>query len=344
MKVPFGFHKESNLYLGIDQVKNGLACGCICPSCKMQLKARHGDTKEHHFAHHQSAQIECEYSYWVAVRSMAKQIIQEKGIIYNSKKLNTFALIPWTNKAPEIIRKITLNPHIKYHQFDATIDSTLGTYYIYLKTNTEEDIGRVRSHYTYQPQSNTFSPYLVLEVDLYEVKKHNNKASQYLETLLFKTYNNKEWFSSRSSYIDYLEQKKLKEEQKALSEKIKQEVKDKQKMSYVNVSKTKEISRRQTLPSDPTVILARRMVGFYKKMNNEYNHKDKLSANLSIVYKGRNLWYVSCCNEFFCISSQGEYIVYKVEEDSIVRLTSSISFDNLDYHIKKYVVERDEVL
>lgn len=52
MKVPFGLDKATNRFVGIDEVKNGLACGCICPSCKMQLKARQGEGNEHHFAHH----------------------------------------------------------------------------------------------------------------------------------------------------------------------------------------------------------------------------------------------------------------------------------------------------
>ncbi len=344
MKVPFGFHEKSNRYLGIDQADNGLACGCICPSCKMQLKARHGDIKEHHFAHHQSAQVECEYSYWVAVRSMAKQIIKDKGIVHNSKRLNTFASVPWTNNAPLAVKSIRLDPHIKNHQFDALIHSTLGTYYVYFLTSENEDAGRTRSHYTNQARSNTFSPYLVLEVELYDVVKHNNKASEFLETLLFKSYDNKKWLSSRSSYLNYLEQKKLKEEQKALSEKIKSESIERQRAHHINANDFIIPPRQKSVKIDPDTILANKMIGFYGFMKKSYSQIDKQSIDLTVIYKGKNLWYLSCCSEFFCVSLQETYIAYEVYKERVVRLISCGSFDELDYCIKKYVAERDGAL
>ena len=36
----------------VDDVPRGLACGCVCPCCREKLLARHGDIKEHGFAHH----------------------------------------------------------------------------------------------------------------------------------------------------------------------------------------------------------------------------------------------------------------------------------------------------
>lgn len=36
----------------VDDVPRGLACGCVCPYCREKLLARHGDIKEHGFAHH----------------------------------------------------------------------------------------------------------------------------------------------------------------------------------------------------------------------------------------------------------------------------------------------------
>lgn len=36
----------------IDEVERGLECGCVCIHCHARLKARKGDEREHHFAHH----------------------------------------------------------------------------------------------------------------------------------------------------------------------------------------------------------------------------------------------------------------------------------------------------
>ena len=36
----------------IDEVERGLDCGCVCIHCHARLKARKGDEREHHFAHH----------------------------------------------------------------------------------------------------------------------------------------------------------------------------------------------------------------------------------------------------------------------------------------------------
>ena len=36
----------------VDDVPRGLNCGCTCPNCHEVLLARHGEVKEHGFAHH----------------------------------------------------------------------------------------------------------------------------------------------------------------------------------------------------------------------------------------------------------------------------------------------------
>lgn len=36
----------------VDSVPNGLQSGCKCPHCHETLLARHGNVKEHGFAHH----------------------------------------------------------------------------------------------------------------------------------------------------------------------------------------------------------------------------------------------------------------------------------------------------
>jgi len=220
MKVPFGLHKDTNRYIGIDEAENGLKCECICPSCKMELKARQGEENEHHFSHHRLAQIECEYSYWVAVRSMAKQIINDAGAAKSKNKIGVLPLVPWTDSAPIQIMEVHLSPRIKEYQFDAVVNSSIGTYYIYLLTPSSEDGGRARSHYTHQNRNNTFSPYLIIEIDIQKAKKHNNMASEHLRNLLCDDMN-KQWFSTHASCFDYMA------EQKILHEKTIREIKQK---------------------------------------------------------------------------------------------------------------------
>lgn len=81
--IPFGFHAKNQKLLDIAEVPRGLSCGCICPSCKTPLIARHGNVKEWHFAHasrdvFDKTEKKCEYSFFVSVRMMARQIIGEE--------------------------------------------------------------------------------------------------------------------------------------------------------------------------------------------------------------------------------------------------------------------------
>ena len=87
------------------------------------------------------------------------------------------------------------------------------------------------------------------------------------------------------------------------------------------------------------------MKNFCLKMRNDYTYDDKRSNEFSVVYKGRNLWYVSCCNEFFFVSHFEMYhIVYNVVGGEIVHLAKDLTFSGLDYTIKQYIVERGGML
>lgn len=80
--IPFGLDTETNQLVDVGSVKRGVACDCICPSCKTPLIARHGDKKAWHFAHrsqntHSQTRKECEYSFVVSVRLMIRQLSTE---------------------------------------------------------------------------------------------------------------------------------------------------------------------------------------------------------------------------------------------------------------------------
>jgi len=327
MKIPFGFHKASNRYIGIDEAQNGLSCNCICPECKMTLKARQGDENEHHFAHHDSAKVECTYSYWVSVRSMAKQIIEENGVnIVNINELNVFSSAPIKIESKLNIN-VNINPKIEDRQFDAKVLTSFGAFYIYFLTGSN-DMGRVLKHRIYQSKKNTFSEYLVLEIDISSISTYKNKDTRKsLENLLFGYKNNKKWFSSNSSYLNYIKKKKLKI------------CKEQNRVKPISL----EISDDKIIlpPLNETV---KRMIAFYHIMKESYSYLNKLSENLTIIHQSKNLWYVSCCFEFFCISNQEVFIIYEInDKDEIIQLYDTSNFDGLDYAIKRYIVERDNI-
>lgn len=63
----------------VDSVPRGLKCKCICPYCQEQLLARHGDIREHGFAHHSNTrQATLNICYMVVLYKLAEQLIQEK--------------------------------------------------------------------------------------------------------------------------------------------------------------------------------------------------------------------------------------------------------------------------
>ncbi len=83
-KVPFALELDTQKYVDVHDVKRGLKCNCICPSCKTPLSAKQGDENAWHFAHATRSTSDktvtnCEYSFYVSVTQMAKQLFMDKG-------------------------------------------------------------------------------------------------------------------------------------------------------------------------------------------------------------------------------------------------------------------------
>ncbi len=78
--IPFGLHVESDTLVDVSEVPKGNKCGCTCPACKTPLVARQGDENVWHFAHasrkvYKRTEKECEFSFFVSVRMMARQVV-----------------------------------------------------------------------------------------------------------------------------------------------------------------------------------------------------------------------------------------------------------------------------
>lgn len=67
----------------VDDVPRGLACGCVCPCCHERLLARHGEVKEHGFAHHSDSRgANLKICYMVSLYKLAEQIIETRKRVH----------------------------------------------------------------------------------------------------------------------------------------------------------------------------------------------------------------------------------------------------------------------
>lgn len=134
-KIPFGFKIDTQQHVDVHTVESGKNCGCICPSCKVPLIAAHGEKNAWHFRHLSSQfdylKNECELSFFVSVRMMAKQILEESLVIQTpnySKKLSFSNETFQSVKSYEITgqRKIELERIKLDEKFESTTVDVLG--------------------------------------------------------------------------------------------------------------------------------------------------------------------------------------------------------------------------
>jgi hypothetical protein len=62
--------------VSVDEVRDGLACGCTCPACHQALIARQGTRKVHHFAHANGTT--CLHAAQTAAHILAKSILAQE--------------------------------------------------------------------------------------------------------------------------------------------------------------------------------------------------------------------------------------------------------------------------
>lgn len=77
LEYAFKKNQEDNL-VHISEVERGLACNCVCPSCKNNLIANKGKRRAHHFSHYKAAN--CAYGLQTALHIKAKEIIEKYKI------------------------------------------------------------------------------------------------------------------------------------------------------------------------------------------------------------------------------------------------------------------------
>ena len=82
LRIPFALRLADQILVGPEDVPRGVACGCICPSCKLPLVANQGDQKVWHFSHNsrghdREVAQQCEYSFYVSITAMTKQLLRD---------------------------------------------------------------------------------------------------------------------------------------------------------------------------------------------------------------------------------------------------------------------------
>ena len=75
LRIPYAL--KGGRIVSVYDVDKGLACGCTCPKCGQPLKARKGDVRVYHFAHHGDQQ--CAGAAEVTLYMLAIQILKDEG-------------------------------------------------------------------------------------------------------------------------------------------------------------------------------------------------------------------------------------------------------------------------
>lgn len=82
LRIPFALRLADGSLVGPEAVDRGAACGCSCPSCGLPLIANQGKDKTWHFSHNtrghdREVADSCDYSFYVSVAAMVKQLLRE---------------------------------------------------------------------------------------------------------------------------------------------------------------------------------------------------------------------------------------------------------------------------
>lgn len=175
LKVPFAYSNTLNRYVDTDEVERGFKCNCICIGCGMSVKNRKGESYVHHFAHEKDADKPCEYSFWVSIRDIAKQVLLDtKYLQFNSTLTNNYR-VPLTSS----FKHIQIYHEIKKRDkegMDLFLSASIGEIGIYFIT---QESGRERLE-----EQSYFSKNLFLMIDLCSVVNQKVYTIDYIREIV----------------------------------------------------------------------------------------------------------------------------------------------------------------
>ena len=312
--IPFAIHKPTGRNVGIDEVPSGLKCECDCIECGMRLKARknYKDNRADHFAHHDKAKTKCPVSYWVSVRSMAKQILEE------AKYLQIPSLYPKLFNTSTITIYSGNRSFSPKYQFtlDFHLSCSLGDVYIFFVT--EEDDRKEMFHQL--PEF--FSDTIVIAINLCSIKYNHNKAKEYLSDLILHCIDNKKILATSTKLL--FSKPLLTQTNTSYSKKL----------PYLALEDYKEFIcttlgyENFDLFDSEDLTVCSKMISFFK---------DK-----SGVSEGHNLkkYYAGIARHLLCVAQiRLDYFVYTVDENNIIQIIKKLGSQAI---VNSYIKHYDE--
>lgn len=182
-------YEPTGKLIGIDRADNGKNCQCHCVSCKGELVAKKGATNQWHFAHFHNSKKECDYSFWVVCRDLAKQI-------FSSKKTSLNATIRLSNEiGPIQISDIKLDDT---KRDDITFDVSFltkeyGRVFIYFLTPEQN-----RQHFD---DTASFSENVLL-IKLKGIEHKKEKVTEELQNIIVEGFNVKKFLDKTKKQLE----------------------------------------------------------------------------------------------------------------------------------------------
>lgn len=185
MAVDFVFswaENEQGQMVHVDTVPRGLQCGCKCPYCHERLLARHGDVKQHGFAHHSDTRgANLKICYMVTMYKLAEHIIQSMKRVHAPSYYGIF---------PEKdIEFVDVRIDSRYERADKQPDV--------IGTTKEGQQYLIEFLFQYKIQHKTAIDYQnmnCLEIDL------SNQTLETLETFLLSSSNDRKWVNNEAYF------------------------------------------------------------------------------------------------------------------------------------------------
>ena len=324
--IPFAYSTSLKKLVDVSDVPSGLSCMCLCPSCNMKLLARKGEVNEHHFSHFDKAINDCNYSYWVSVRDMAKQILEaSKYIKVKLNSISTLQIPPYSSQS----NRIELLSIKKVQESDYVATTSIGEIKIYISTPEHKKFSQLI-------KQESFTDNLVLDIDL---SKYQNSKKNTLEIFIINDTKCKTFLLSRhrlrgqeESYID--EDDELEEKVSNLTPtKVKQSDEDEILQKLYLDRRNIQVGMLKTI---------REMKPFYYESVFECIHMNP-SKDFEVVRSNGIIDYVSYKESFFASTKIGIYnIVYVYDEDEFIKVANTTNSDNICYVMDRYLNELNE--
>ena len=166
----------------VDDVPRGLQCGCVCPNCHERLVARHGDVKEHGFAHHSNTRkANLNICYQVIMYKLAEHILQTQKRIHAPSYFGIF-------KERYIVFK-DVRIDSRYERVDKQPDVIAITH-----NNKQYLIEFVFQYKVQHKQTLDYKNLNCLEVDL------SNQTLETLEQFLIKSVEDRKWLNNEDYF------------------------------------------------------------------------------------------------------------------------------------------------